>query len=354
MEKEVYYLFFVENVTNKNGIAGYMPLQYQSGFIYDNTQAVNIAHELAHGVFNLTHTFSAPFIAPEGQSDNLLDYNQNTALWKHQWKLVHDPQNRWFKFLQDEEEGEGIFKPDLSGVFYTDSLLFNNQTLYFVPQLEEKMTLSAKNKEDNNYKIQWNINEKSFNSDTASFVVNTEFFGDRERIRIEARDKVIFGKDSIVTVFFEKIEINSIAIIDSLMLFLKDTKQKFDSLQSILPEHIEENMDALTLLETKYISIGMNSEFETPPAVHETTYSQILSQMYYLDKLIASIDNLDKYVDKIIEIMEDTEKKSTFTQSVLMDMKTINPFVQKEVLEEQYMEMIIQGFYEQLNKLIEK
>jgi hypothetical protein len=106
MEKDAYYLFFVNNVTNKNGIAGYMPLQYQSGFIYDNTQAVNIAHELAHGAFNLAHTFASPFIASEGQSDNLLDYNQNTALWKHQWKLVHNPQNLWLKFLQDEEEGE--------------------------------------------------------------------------------------------------------------------------------------------------------------------------------------------------------------------------------------------------------
>jgi hypothetical protein len=35
-----------------------------------------------------------------------MDYKGGTELWKHQWKLVHDPQNLWFKFLQEEEEGE--------------------------------------------------------------------------------------------------------------------------------------------------------------------------------------------------------------------------------------------------------
>jgi hypothetical protein len=113
-------------------------------------------------------------------------------------------------------------------------------------------------------------------------------------------------------------------------------------------------MDAQSLLEAKYISKGMSNEFETPPTVYETTYNQILSQMYYLDKLIASIDNLDKYVDKIIEINGNREKKDLFIQGIQQAMETINPFAQKEILEEQYKEMIIQKFYEQLNILTEK
>ncbi|MDR1526048.1 MAG: AHH domain-containing protein, partial [Dysgonamonadaceae bacterium] len=143
MEKEAYYLFFVNNVTNKNGIAGYMPLQYQSGFIYDNTQVVNIAHELAHGVFNLAHTFASPFIASEGQSDNLLDYNQNTALWKHQWKLVHDPKNLWLKFLQDEEDGEyaenNYLVLEKDGIFFTptaDPLFLPKGTKIYSPVID--------------------------------------------------------------------------------------------------------------------------------------------------------------------------------------------------------------------------
>ncbi|MDR0682106.1 MAG: hypothetical protein LBG15_09710 [Dysgonamonadaceae bacterium] len=51
--------FFVANVQGKNGdIGGYMPLQRQAGFIYDLPNNELIAHELAHGAFNLRHTFS--------------------------------------------------------------------------------------------------------------------------------------------------------------------------------------------------------------------------------------------------------------------------------------------------------
>jgi predicted chitinase len=108
MDKESLYLFFVEKVTGKEGdYAGYMPLQYQSGFIYDNPSATIIAHELAHGAFNLWHTFSSEqFIASQGATSNLLDYADGRELWKHQWALISDPQRLWFKSWQDEEEGE--------------------------------------------------------------------------------------------------------------------------------------------------------------------------------------------------------------------------------------------------------
>jgi hypothetical protein len=35
-----------------------------------------------------------------------MDYSNGTALWKHQWKLIHNPKNLWLKFWQEEEEGE--------------------------------------------------------------------------------------------------------------------------------------------------------------------------------------------------------------------------------------------------------
>ncbi|GHT23311.1 hypothetical protein AGMMS4957_14690 [Bacteroidia bacterium] len=107
MEKDALYLFFVSSVQGKEGVNGYMPMQYQSGFIYDNTNAVTVAHELAHGAFNLAHTFSTEkFIAAQGASDNLLDYKGGDQLWKHQWKLVNNPQSMFLKFLQDEAEAE--------------------------------------------------------------------------------------------------------------------------------------------------------------------------------------------------------------------------------------------------------
>jgi hypothetical protein len=109
-EKDALYLFFVDNVQGKNGdIAGFMPLQQQVGFIYDNPNLNIIAHELGHGAFNLRHTFSTDnFIASQGTTKNLLDYNDGTELWKHQWELTHNPDNIWFAWAQKEEEGQGM------------------------------------------------------------------------------------------------------------------------------------------------------------------------------------------------------------------------------------------------------
>ena len=111
-EKEALYLFFVDNVKGRDAsgdYAGYMPLGYQSGFIYSNPGAQAVAHELAHGAFNLYHTFSNEnFVASQNTTDNLMDYKGGTDLWKYQWQLIHNPQNVWLKFLQDEKEGEKV------------------------------------------------------------------------------------------------------------------------------------------------------------------------------------------------------------------------------------------------------
>ncbi|MDR2814666.1 MAG: hypothetical protein LBB79_08465, partial [Prevotellaceae bacterium] len=110
VEKDAFYLFFVENVQGRDlqgDYGGYMPLQYRSGFIYGNPNAATVAHELAHGAFNLYHTFSSEkFVAAQNSTNNLMDYKGETELWKRQWKFIHDPQSLWLEFLQDEEEGE--------------------------------------------------------------------------------------------------------------------------------------------------------------------------------------------------------------------------------------------------------
>jgi hypothetical protein len=109
LEKDAYYLFFVKNVQDKGkAIAGYMPLKRQMGFIYGKPNNITIAHELAHGAFNLRHPFSDhKFIAPEGTTHNLMDYDtpKGEELWKHQWDLIHDPERVLFAWSQGEEEG---------------------------------------------------------------------------------------------------------------------------------------------------------------------------------------------------------------------------------------------------------
>jgi predicted chitinase len=38
-----------------------------------------------------------------------MDYANGAELWKHQWQLISNPKNLWFKSWQDEEEGEASF-----------------------------------------------------------------------------------------------------------------------------------------------------------------------------------------------------------------------------------------------------
>jgi len=138
------------NVKDKDfsgDIAGYMPLQRQAGFIYDYPAAFLIAHELAHGAFNLRHTFSSDhFVAVQGSTDNLMDYRSGTDLWKHQWKLIQDPERLWFSFLQDDEEALYIIVDDKikeAVVSWTETFnpprrFKNKRNLYYVKTGVEK------------------------------------------------------------------------------------------------------------------------------------------------------------------------------------------------------------------------
>jgi len=65
------------------------------GFVFLNNVSADgvariAAHELGHGAFRLYHTFSSDnrYILPEGTTDNLMDYNGGTALYKYQWDYI--------------------------------------------------------------------------------------------------------------------------------------------------------------------------------------------------------------------------------------------------------------------------
>jgi hypothetical protein len=96
-----------------------MPFNKQFAFIFtsnisdDKLLARTISHEIAHGTFDLRHTFSTKntYTLPEGQTDNLMDYPTTTnpatatSLNKYQWDLIHYPNKEWFSWLESEEEG---------------------------------------------------------------------------------------------------------------------------------------------------------------------------------------------------------------------------------------------------------
>ena len=100
------YLFFI-NVPDSQ-LEGFMPLTGEYGFIFNYKSNPDLlAHELAHGTFNLRHTFSdkAQHYFNQGTTKNLLDYSNSTELWKYQWDLIHNPEKILFSWAQDEEEG---------------------------------------------------------------------------------------------------------------------------------------------------------------------------------------------------------------------------------------------------------
>ena len=118
IDNETVYLFFVKecNALKANDspdvVNGYMPRGYQFGFIYKELNNYRtIAHEICHGAFHLKHTFDATdYIAPEGATDNLMDYayGQPKTLNHWQWKDIHQPKSVRFKWLQDESGAESI------------------------------------------------------------------------------------------------------------------------------------------------------------------------------------------------------------------------------------------------------
>lgn len=117
LQEKTYYLFLVEKPRSGTSALGYMPRSKQAGFIFsDNLTSANaistIAHELGHGAFNLKHIFSEYSIS-KGATDNLMDYNNGTALYKYQWDRVHDPQNVVALF-EDDEDGESIAMASLA------------------------------------------------------------------------------------------------------------------------------------------------------------------------------------------------------------------------------------------------
>lgn len=108
--KEAYYLFVVPDFLTGD-LAGYMVRGKSVGFLRNGVDAQTAAHELAHGVFSLEHTF--PEIAA-ATTNNLLDYNNGSHLTQKQWHAIHEPLPALSMF-DDEEEGELVFMAQGSG-----------------------------------------------------------------------------------------------------------------------------------------------------------------------------------------------------------------------------------------------
>jgi hypothetical protein len=119
IEKQAVYVFLFEGNHTTSALKGYMPFNKQFAFVFTqgitsdaNAIAHNISHEIAHGTFNLRHTFSDKnqYIQSQGSTTNLMDYStvSTNNLNKYQWDLIHDPEKVLFSWLEDEGEAEHV------------------------------------------------------------------------------------------------------------------------------------------------------------------------------------------------------------------------------------------------------
>lgn len=113
--QQAYYLFITKAEPSTSQI-GYMRLNNQFGFIFDNS-ARTIAHELGHGAFRLEHPFKK-FKSKglnSGNTNALMDYPAGTDFLFTDWKQVSDPKFKIYAFQKQESgelAGKTWFTPD--------------------------------------------------------------------------------------------------------------------------------------------------------------------------------------------------------------------------------------------------
>jgi hypothetical protein len=107
------YLFYFDQPSENNDLAGDMPVASQVGYIFsqslDDKTVHTIAHELGHGVFHLKHPFSYDNNL-KNATTNLMDYSGHEKLVKYQWDQVFKPKPVLFPEMQGEDEGVYIYE----------------------------------------------------------------------------------------------------------------------------------------------------------------------------------------------------------------------------------------------------
>lgn len=113
-QKDCYYIL-VTNIPSSKGLAGFMPLKRQFGFIFSNAKnkeedkgstSKTIAHELGHGVFGLQHPFTE--YNTTIPTELLMDYGTGTEFSHNDWQVLHAPGLQLYPFIQGDSDGEHV------------------------------------------------------------------------------------------------------------------------------------------------------------------------------------------------------------------------------------------------------
>lgn len=102
------YVLFVTNKKSSTGQKGYMRLNGQFGYVYNNAQDKTGAHELGHGVFKLEHPWKA-YGTTQSATPLLMDYSTGEELSHLDWKQINDPA---FKLYAFQGQSSGSYETD--------------------------------------------------------------------------------------------------------------------------------------------------------------------------------------------------------------------------------------------------
>ena len=98
------YVLFVTDKKSSTGQNGYMRLNGQFGYVYNNAQDKTGAHELGHGIFKLEHPWKA-YGTTQSATPLLMDYSTGEELSHLDWKQINDPAFKLYTF-QSQSSGE--------------------------------------------------------------------------------------------------------------------------------------------------------------------------------------------------------------------------------------------------------
>jgi murein DD-endopeptidase MepM/ murein hydrolase activator NlpD len=131
-DESAIYLFLLGESSDKTA-TGDMPRSRQFGYVFTETAEKGgdealyrtIAHEIAHGAFNLKHTFDEQYRIPKGSTANLMDYTAGTSLVMHQWAAIQDP-GLVIGMFEKDEDAASIFSGRLILLDEKHTLLLNH------------------------------------------------------------------------------------------------------------------------------------------------------------------------------------------------------------------------------------
>ncbi|WP_177764709.1 ADP-ribosyltransferase [Flavobacterium sp. I3-2] len=180
--EQAYYVFVTDKASS-TGQSGYMKLNGQFGFVFDQN-ATTIAHELAHGAFKLEHPFNKfkNKGVNQGTTQSLMDYPPTTEFLFTDWKQINDPAFKLYAF-QSQSDGEhnplGHLGITPNGKIF-DQFFLNNDRISVTYLISANYTINSIKYDNITY--EWNTSKDAF--------VNGEVTITTKKIKVTIDNKV--------------------------------------------------------------------------------------------------------------------------------------------------------------------